>query len=102
MVGVVLGFFAIQMFIEATSFRWDYHGASMRAYGQWQRNPTPTTEAAWLAALAERQESEKQIRWLLGLLGLLLAAPSVWLVTSKPRHPDVVSLAIGRPDSSSD
>lgn len=100
MTGVVLGFLALLLLIEAASFQWEYHGANMRAYAQWQSNPTPATEAAWRAASAERHESEEGVRWVLGLLGLLLAVPSVWLVASMPRHPDIVCLAVGRPDSS--
>jgi len=92
MLGVVLAACAVQLFIQAGSFRFDHHRDTMRAYGEWQRNPTPTTEAVWNQALAEKQRVEARYRVVACALGVLFLAPAAWLLFRKSRVPDVVTL----------
>jgi hypothetical protein len=88
---------ALECACQAATFRWDLHGKSDRALAAWREGPTPETEAAWKAALAERRQSEREWRMGFGAGAAVFAALGIGLLVSTSKRADVLGIANVQP-----
>ncbi len=93
--GFVIAIVAVELGIQALTFRFDYSPARDRAWSKWHQNPTQDSEAAWRAALAETQQRERKVRWVFAGVAVATASAATWLILRRSSKPDLVSLGQG-------